>query len=125
MRAALRLVPTALGAGARVLDLGAGPAPAALAAVDHLRDRYGSAGEVLATDASDLALAEARNLSAGSVRTQQAVLNDVSALVACSPTQSVAGDASPSSAHGPTFASRAGQPANSEPVNTAQQPQQD
>ena len=73
VRAALRLLPPALGAGARVLDLGAGPVPGALAAIDHLRELHGRAGEALATDASELALEEARALSGGSVRTQRSL----------------------------------------------------
>jgi hypothetical protein len=65
VRAALNLIPAALPAGARVLDLGAGPGPASLAALDHLREASarGPAPEALAADASEAALAEARALS--------------------------------------------------------------
>lgn len=55
-RAALRLLPGPLPPGARVLDVGAGPAPAALAALDHLA-AAGGKGEAVATDASEAALA--------------------------------------------------------------------
>jgi hypothetical protein len=65
VRAALHLVPAAFPAGARVLDLGAGPAPASLAALDHLSaaNARGPAPQALAADASEAALAEARALS--------------------------------------------------------------
>jgi hypothetical protein len=65
VRAALNLIPAALPAGARVLDLGAGPAPASLAALDHLRaaNARGPSPQAVAADASELALAEARALS--------------------------------------------------------------
>ncbi|HXN55870.1 MAG TPA: small ribosomal subunit Rsm22 family protein [Myxococcales bacterium] len=77
VRAALRLLPEAPPAGARVLDLGAGPGPGALAALDHLRELHGEGvpSEVLATDASEPALAEARALAGGgALRTQRFLL---------------------------------------------------
>jgi ribosomal protein RSM22 (predicted rRNA methylase) len=77
VRAALRLLPQAPPAGARVLDLGAGPGPGALAALDHLRDLHGedAACEALAADASEPALAEARALAGGgALRTQRLLL---------------------------------------------------
>src|ERR1700686_735245 len=77
VRAALRLLPEAPPAGARVLDLGAGPGAGALAALDHLRELHGEGvpSEVLATDASEPALAEARALAGGgALRTQRFLL---------------------------------------------------
>jgi len=63
VRSALALVP-ALSRPARILDVGAGPAPAALAILDAL------GGEAIALDAGEAALAEARALAAGaSLRT--------------------------------------------------------
>jgi len=55
-------------AGPRMLDVGAGPAPAAVALLDEL------GGSALALDASAAALAEARALSDGAVETRQADL---------------------------------------------------
>ena len=60
-RAALQLAP--MPARPRILDLGAGPAPAAIASLDAL------GGEALAVDVSALALTEARAL--GSLQTAQ------------------------------------------------------
>ena len=58
VRSALGLVP-ALARPARILDVGAGPAPAALAILDAL------GGEAIALDTSEAALAEARALADG------------------------------------------------------------
>jgi SAM-dependent methyltransferase len=55
-QAALRLAPLPLPRAPRILDVGAGPAPAALAAIDLL------GGSAVAFDASEEALAEARAL---------------------------------------------------------------
>jgi Mitochondrial small ribosomal subunit Rsm22 len=58
VRSALGLVP-GLARPARILDVGAGPAPAALAILD------GVGGEAVALDASEAALSEARALAGG------------------------------------------------------------
>ena len=63
-RAALRLATLPLPLRPRILDLGAGPGPAAIAALDAL------GGQALAVDKSDAALGEARALSK-SLRTQK------------------------------------------------------
>jgi SAM-dependent methyltransferase len=60
---------SAVPARPRMLDLGSGPAPAALALLDAL------GGSALAIDASAGALAEARSLSNGAVATRQAGLD--------------------------------------------------
>jgi hypothetical protein len=63
VRSALRLVP-GLPRPARILDVGAGPAPAALAILDA------ASGEAVALDSSEAALSEARALAGGaSLRT--------------------------------------------------------
>jgi hypothetical protein len=63
VRSALRLVP-GLPRPARILDVGAGPAPAALAILDA------TSGEAVAIDSSEAALSEARALAGGaSLRT--------------------------------------------------------
>ena len=71
-RAALRMAP--MPQGPRILDLGAGPAPAAIAALDEL------GGTALAVDASAAALDEARALAKagvhGELRVQQGDLLD-------------------------------------------------
>jgi small ribosomal subunit Rsm22 len=65
VRAALHLAP-GLPRPARILDVGAGPAPAALAILDVVR------GNAVAIDASEAALSEARALAGGaSLRTIQ------------------------------------------------------
>lgn len=73
VRAALELAPLAplalRGRAVRVLDLGAGPGPGALAALDAVRAAGGRA-EALAVDASAAALGEARALSEGAVRSE-------------------------------------------------------
>jgi SAM-dependent methyltransferase len=77
VRAALRLLPEAPTAGARVLDVGAGAGPGSLAALDHLRELHGDGvrSQALSTDASEPALAEARALAGGAaLRTQRFVL---------------------------------------------------
>ncbi|MFL5422958.1 MAG: small ribosomal subunit Rsm22 family protein [Myxococcales bacterium] len=56
VKSVLRLVPD-LPRGPRILDVGAGPAPAALALLDAL------GGEAVALDASEAALSEARSLA--------------------------------------------------------------
>src|SRR4051795_1923697 len=58
VKSVLRLVPD-LSRGPRILDVGAGPAPAALALLDAL------GGEAVALDASEAALSEARSLAGG------------------------------------------------------------
>jgi hypothetical protein len=62
VRSALRLAP-GLARPSRILDVGAGPAPAALAILDAV------GGEAVAIDASEAALSEARALAGASLRT--------------------------------------------------------
>ncbi len=68
VRAVLELAGFAGPTRARILDLGAGPGPAAMALLDAL------GGDALAVDASASALDEARALSGGALRTQRADL---------------------------------------------------
>jgi hypothetical protein len=78
VKAVLRLAPD-LPRRPRILDVGAGPAPAALALLDAL------GGEAVALDASEAALSEARSLAGGA------------------PLRTLRGDASASKSAGGTF----------------------
>ena len=73
VRAALSLRPgllDGLRGQASLLDLGAGPGPAAFAVIDHLAAR-GVRGQALLLDQSGPALAEAKALSGGAVQIEQ------------------------------------------------------